>query len=351
MPRVLEDFKETRVAARRLPDWIRRDLSTGQEASRTDALLKEFGLHTICESGRCPNRNECYSQKTVTFMIMGDLCTRSCAFCSVSTGRPEALDKDEPRRVAEAVRTLGLKHVVITSVNRDDLPDEGAGHFVEVIRELKKKSSGLIVEILTPDFRRTQRQAVALIVKEGPDIFNHNTETVPRLYKRVRPQGDYDRSLQIFKEIRKHSGSLLTKSGLMLGLGETKKEVLEVLKDLRSVDCQMLTLGQYLKSSALGLPVEAYIHPDQFLYYKNEAKAMGFTWVESAPFVRSSFHAKESFAGLNILLKTNGSNTVGMRSFVDPGESPQDKFPPKGAADSSHKEPLDRFADALWRTR
>jgi len=302
LPRALEEFKEDRLNQRRLPDWLRRDLSAGQEAARTDALLKELGLHTICESGRCPNRNECYSRKTATFMIMGDLCTRSCHFCSVSTGRPEALDADEPRRVAEAVKILGLKHVVVTSVNRDDLVDEGAGHFVEVLRELRKISQGMIIEILTPDFRKTQRQAVPLILNEGPDIFNHNTETVPRLYHRVRPQGDYARSLQIFREIRKHNEVVLTKSGLMLGLGETRKEVLEVLRDLRSAGCEMLTLGQYLKSSALGLPVEAYIHPEQFLNYKNEAITMGFTWVESAPFVRSSFHAKESFEALQLSL-------------------------------------------------
>ena len=298
MPRALENFKENRQNNRRLPDWLRRDLSTGHEASRTDALLKELGLHTICESGRCPNRDECYSRKTATFMIMGDLCTRSCHFCSVSTGRPEALDADEPRRVAEAVKILDLKHVVVTSVNRDDLEDEGAGHFVEVLRELKKTAPDIIIEILTPDFRKTQRRAVQLIVNEGPDIFNHNTETVPRFYRRARPQGDYGRSLQIFREIRKHNDTMLTKSGLMLGLGETREEVLQVLRDLRNVGCQMLTLGQYLKSSALGLPVEAYIHPEQFLNYKHEAIAMGFTWVESAPFVRSSFHAKESFEAL-----------------------------------------------------
>ena len=301
MPRVLENFKEDRLSERRLPDWLRRDLSAGHEASRTDTLLKEFGLHTICESGRCPNRDECYSRKTATFMIMGDICTRSCHFCSVSTGRPEALDTDEPRRVAEAVKVLGLKHVVVTSVNRDDIEDEGTTHFVGVLRELRKSSPDIIIEILTPDFRRTQAQAVELILKEGPDIFNHNTETVPRLYRRVRPQGDYARSLQIFREIRKHRQPVLTKSGLMLGLGETREEVLEVLRDLRNVGCEMLTLGQYLKSSALGLPVERYIHPEQFLNYKNEAIKMGFTWVESAPFVRSSFHAKESFDALEEL--------------------------------------------------
>lgn len=287
------------ASERRLPDWLKRDLSPGHEAPKTDTLLKELGLHTICESGRCPNRNECYSQKTATFMIMGDICTRSCKFCSVSIGRPEVLDIDEPRRVAEATRNLGLKHVVVTSVNRDDLGDEGAAHFVNVITELKKISPEPIIEILTPDFKRTQRMAVRKIMEAGPDIFNHNVETVPRLYSAVRPQAVYGKSLQIFREIRSVSVKVLTKSGLMLGLGEKKEEVLAVLKDLRLHGCDMLTLGQYLQSSTLGLPVAEYIHPDMFKEYKEDALRLGFTWVESAPYVRSSFHAKESFEALS----------------------------------------------------
>lgn len=276
----------------------------GQEASRTDALLKEFGLHTICESGRCPNRNECYSHKTATFMILGDVCTRSCSFCSVSTGRPEAVDRDEPRRVARAARYLGLKHVVVTSVNRDDLPDEGVSHFIEVIRELRVGApADLIVEILTPDFKRTQKVAVERILAERPDIFNHNVETVPSLYRRVRPQGDYQKSLQIFREIKSLSERVLTKSGLMLGLGETQDEVLAVLEDLKSAGCEMLTLGQYLQSSGTGLPVAEYVSPETFADYKNEALSVGFAWVESGPFVRSSFHAKESFEALKMELE------------------------------------------------
>lgn len=231
-------------------------------------------------------------------MMMGDVCTRSCRFCSVATGRPEVLDEDEPRRVAEAARRLGLRHVVVTSVNRDDLEDEGAGHFVKVIHELKNISAGLIIEVLTPDFRRTQARAVERIVEAGPHIFNHNTETVPRLYKRVRPQGHYELTLRMFRELKNRSTSVLAKSGLMLGLGETGEEVLEVLEDLRRAGCDILTLGQYLQSSPLGLPVEAYIRPEVFEEYKRAALAMGFQWVESAPFVRSSFHAKESFEAL-----------------------------------------------------
>ena len=310
------------ASSRRLPDWLRKDLAPGHEALHTDALIKDLGLHTICESGRCPNRNECYSQKTATFMVMGDTCTRSCGFCSVSTGRPDALDADEPKRVAQAVRTLGLKHVVITSVNRDDLPDEGADHFVEVIRELRGVSEELIIEILTPDFKRTQREAVRVILEAGPDIFNHNVETVPSLSKRVRPQADYQKSLEIFREIwRYQSGPstrgseeplaqdsspqaarILTKSGLMLGLGESRDEVSSVLKDLREAGCDMLTLGQYLQSSTLGLTVSDYISPEIFKELKEEAFALGFQWVESGPFVRSSFHAKDSFKALQEML-------------------------------------------------
>jgi lipoyl synthase len=287
---------------RRLPDWLRKDLSAGHQAAKTDTLLKDLGLHTICESGRCPNRDECYSQKTATFMVMGDVCTRTCRFCSVAMGRPEALDIDEPKRVAHATRVLGLKHVVVTSVNRDDLPDEGAEHFVKVIEELRKVSSELVIEILTPDFKRTQAKAVETILAAGPHVWNHNIETVPSLYKKVRPQAIYQGSLAIFTEIKKQSPKTLTKSGLMLGLGESRSEVLDVLRDLAASGCEMLTLGQYLQSSAVGLPVEEYVTPQAFDDYKHEALKIGFMWVESGPFVRSSYHAKHSFEALKEVL-------------------------------------------------
>ena len=302
MSRPLNKIEATQ---RRLPDWLRKDLAPGHEAVRTDALLKEFGLHTICESGRCPNRNECYSQKTATFMVLGDTCTRSCGFCSVSTGRPEVVDKDEPQRVAEAARILGLKHVVVTSVNRDDLPDEGAQHFVDVIRELKKLDDEPVIEILTPDFKRTQKEAVRVILEAGPDIFNHNIETVPSLYPAVRRQADYGTSLGIFREIKSQNERVLTKSGLMLGLGESREELSRVLRDLRDAGCDILTLGQYLQSSTLGLPVKEYVTPQVFAELKEEAKALGFSWVESGPFVRSSFHAKDSFDALQEMLRKN----------------------------------------------
>ncbi len=287
---------------RRLPDWLRKDLTPGHQAAGTDTLLKNLGLHTICESGRCPNRDECYSQKTATFMVMGDVCTRTCRFCSVAMGRPEVLDIDEPKRVAQAARLLGLQHVVVTSVNRDDLPDEGASHFVNVIEELRKVQGVSVIEILTPDFKRTQAQAVETILKAGPHVFNHNVETVPRLYRRVRPQADYQTSLRIFGEIKRGSSKVLTKSGLMLGLGETRAEVLEVLRDLAAAGCEMLTLGQYLQSSAVGVPVEEYVTPEAFGDYKREALGIGFSWVESGPFVRSSYHAKDSFEALKEVL-------------------------------------------------
>lgn len=282
------------MSARRLPDWFRRDLAPGHEAQRTGALLKELGLHTICESGRCPNRNECYSQKTATFMILGEICTRHCGFCSVTTGRPAAPDPDEPRRVARAAKGLGLQYVVVTSVDRDDLEDEGASHFSAVIGELKKVIPGIIVEILTPDFKRTQSEAVEKILGAEPHVFGHNLETVPRLYKRVRPGADYKKSLGIFQEVRSRAGSVLTKSSLMLGLGETEEEVRHVLEDLREAGCDILTVGQYLKSDPRGIPVVAYVLPGVFEEVRCTAMRMGFGWVESAPLVRSSYHARES---------------------------------------------------------
>ncbi|MCG3176408.1 MAG: Lipoyl synthase 2 [Candidatus Omnitrophica bacterium] len=304
MPRPLE---AVRADERRLPDWLRKSLAPGTEAARTDALMKELGLHTICESGRCPNRDECYSQRTATFLIMGDICTRSCSFCSVSIGRPGALEADEGQRVASAARRLGLAHVVITSVNRDDLADEGAEHFASVVRAVRAVSEELVIEVLTPDFKRTQPEAVARIVAERPDVFNHNIETVPSLYRRVRPQAHYDKSLSIFSEVRRRSPGTLTKSGLMLGLGEREEEVLTVLSDLRRAGCEMLTLGQYLRSSSTGLEVSEYVTPAKFGEYKTRALEMGFEWVESSPFVRSSYHAKDSFEALKRALRERRS--------------------------------------------
>lgn len=313
MPRPLEKIT---VSGRRLPDWFRRDLEAGQEAPRTDALIRDLGLHTICESGRCPNRNECYSHKTATFMILGDICTRSCKFCSVSTGRPAAVDSDEPRRLALAAKKLGLRHAVVTSVDRDDLDDEGAFHFADTIRELRNASPDLIIEVLTPDFKRTQPRAVQGIAAAGADIFGHNVETVPRLYRDVRPQAFYDKSLQIFREISRTSDKILSKSGLMLGLGETSQEVSRVLRDLRDAGCQMLTLGQYLRSSSTGIAVSEYVTPERFEEYKSEAFQMGFLWVESGPYVRSSYHAGESFESLSDSIEERRHQDRATESFI-----------------------------------
>lgn len=305
MSRPLPDFRQNRLAARRLPDWLRRSLAPGHEAARTDGLLKDLGLNTICESGRCPNRDECYSQRTATFMVLGDVCTRTCRFCSVSAGKPTEVDADEPRRVAEAAKRLGLKHVVVTSVNRDDLPDEGVGHFARVIEALRAVSPEIFIEILTPDFKRTQADAVRFLLAQAPpDIWNHNVETVPALYAKVRPQAVYESSLEIFREIKRLAPEMLTKSGLMLGLGEQRDEVLAALADLRRAGCEILTLGQYLRSSGSGIEVAEYVTPAVFAEIRERALEMGFSWVESGPYVRSSFHAKETFESLKAALES-----------------------------------------------
>lgn len=263
-------------------------------AGQTGADLEQLNLATICQSGRCPNRDECFSERCAAFMILGRVCTRHCAFCAVDKGLPETVDANEPERVALAAAKLGLSHVVVTSVTRDDLADEGCSQFVRVIGALKKAKDSATIEVLTPDFRRIAASASKELVNAGPDIFNHNLETVPRLYQRVRPEADYAASLEILRLVREESqDSILTKSGLMLGLGENFTEVLAVLSDLRRVGCSLLTLGQYLKPREGCIDVEEYVHPDLFRRYRDEALAMGFRYVAAGPFVRSSFHAKE----------------------------------------------------------
>jgi len=295
MPRPLPEWTPQDRQNSRFPDWLRKSLKIGQDSSGTESLLKNLRLHSICESARCPNRDECFSAKTATFLILGDVCTRRCLFCSVETGRPLAPDPDEGKKIAEAARKLGLKYVVITSVDRDDLEDEGAAHFAGVIATLKKTLQGIHVEILTPDFRKDQGAAIRTILKEDPEVFGHNLETVRRLFRSIRPQGDYDVSLELLKKVRDISDKVLTKSGLMLGLGETREDVIDALKDLKKAGCRIVTLGQYLRSSSSGLPVKEYIPPQIFLAYKKEAQQMGFARVESGPFVRSSFHAMDSY--------------------------------------------------------
>ena len=281
---------------RRLPRWLKREVPKGNANHFTAGLLEELRLETVCENAKCPNRMECYSQKTATFMILGNICTRPCGFCAVSRGRPERVADDEPERLAEAALKLGLKHVVITSVTRDDLPDAGAEHFYRCVLAVRARS-GASVEVLTPDFI-TNAAALDRVIASAPEVFNHNTETVPRLYRKVRgPKSDYRWTLSLLKRVKALNGAVKTKSGLMLGLGETQEEVFEVLADLLDAGCDFLTLGQYLMPSAASadhyLPVVRYIPPEEFAFLGRAAKAMGFKKVASGPFVRSSYHARE----------------------------------------------------------
>jgi lipoic acid synthetase len=257
----------------------------------TNAVIEDLRLETVCESAKCPNRTECWSQQTATFMILGNVCTRPCGFCSVPKGKAEALQADEPDRVAEAAMRLGLKYVVITSVTRDDLPDGGAEHFFRCVTIVRERT-GAKVEVLTPDFLGN-RAAIGRVIESRPDVFNHNTETVPRLYHRVRRNADYRRTLNLLDQVKQTAPDTPTKSGLMLGLGETHDELFETLSDLRSVGCDMLTLGQYLQPSPDHLPVERYLPPEEFDEIGRLARTLGFSMVASGPFVRSSYHAGE----------------------------------------------------------
>jgi lipoic acid synthetase len=276
---------------RRLPSWLKRKLPSGNGNFFTQDLLRELRLETVCENARCPNRPECYSRRTATFMILGNVCTRPCGFCAVSRGTPEELEDDEPERVAEAARRLGLRHVVITSVTRDDLPDGGADHFrrcVLAVREL----TGAAVEVLTPDFLG-DLHAVETVLDARPEVYNHNMETVPRLYRRVRGRAEYRRSLDLLQHVKMRSPGTVTKSGLMLGLGETHEELFDVVADLRSVGCDVLTLGQYLAPTLKHVPVARYVPPEEFDALAVRARMLGFKQVVAGPFVRSSYHADE----------------------------------------------------------
>lgn len=274
----------------RRPEWLKVRVPGGDEYARIKHLIGDRRLHTVCEEARCPNMGECWNAGTATFMILGDVCTRSCGFCAVKTGRPEGLDLEEPHRVAEAIRIMGVRHAVITSVNRDELPDGGAAIFAETIRQARVVNPDVTVEVLIPDFRGVA-WALALVIDAAPDILNHNTETVPRLYPRVRPQAKYDRSLEVIR--RAKAAGMTTKSGLMLGLGERTEEVERVMEDLRAAGCDILTLGQYLQPTREHLAVERFVHPDEFRALKEYGRALGFRHVESGPLVRSSYHAHE----------------------------------------------------------
>ncbi len=281
---------------RRLPRWLKRKVPLGNAQHFTAQLVQEMGLQTVCEHARCPNRMECYAAKTATFMILGEVCTRNCGFCAVKHGQPEPVDPDEPQRVAQAAQQLGLQHVVITSVTRDDLPDGGAAHFAQCVQAVRQRCDAS-VEVLTPDFRLLP-EAIAQIVQAAPEVFNHNTETVPRLVRRVRDhQADYGRSLQLLLQVKQGNPAIRTKSGLMLGLGETDEEVLDVLVDLRDHEVDFLTLGQYLQPDVRRyLPVERYRTPAEFERLGQAARQLGFPQVASGPFVRSSYHAHEMVA-------------------------------------------------------
>lgn len=279
----------------RLPTWLKRQIPPGFALHATAGLIDELGLETVCESAKCPNRSECWSSKTATFMVMGETCTRPCGFCSVPRGRPQPLAADEPDRVAEAAARLGLRHVVITSVTRDDLPDGGADHFYHCVLAVRHRT-GASVEVLTPDFVQC-RSALRRVVEARPEVFNHNAETVPRLYRRVRgPKSDYRWTLKLLQTVKQMDASIKTKSGLMLGLGETRQEVLDTLADLRDVECDFLTLGQYLQPTLDHLPVQRYVPPEEFDELGRQARRLGFASVASGPFVRSSYHARDMIA-------------------------------------------------------
>ncbi len=280
----------------RLPPWIRAQAHASPRVVRLKALLREAGLHTVCEEAACPNLGECFHHGTATFMILGDLCTRRCPFCDVGHGKPLAPDPQEPEQLAQAVAAMGLKYVVITSVDRDDLRDGGAAHFAACIRAVRSRSPGIRIEILTPDFRGRLETALDLLVAEPPDVMNHNLETVPRLYKACRPGADYGHSLRLLAAFKRRLPWVPTKSGIMLGLGETDAEVIEVMRDLRAHDVDMLTIGQYLQPSPHHLPVERFVTPAQFAQFERLGLEMGFKNVASGPLVRSSYHADRQAA-------------------------------------------------------
>ena len=276
----------------RKPEWLKVKAPGGDNYLRLKQLMRELQLHTVCEEAHCPNIGECWQHGTATFMILGDVCTRNCAYCAVSHGRPPAYDIEEPARVAEAIAQLALRHAVITSVDRDDRPDFGAYIFAETIRQVRQRLPGCSVEVLVPDFQGNEA-SIRQVVEARPDIYNHNTETVPRLYKKARPGGRYERLLEIFRIVRRLDPALPTKTGIILGLGETNEEVLEVMRDLRAVDVDILTLGQYLRPSDGHIALDRYVTPEEFRWFREQGMAMGFKHVESGPLVRSSYHAWE----------------------------------------------------------
>jgi len=288
---------ETTTRPPRKPPWIRARSPSHPAVSRLKEALRDNRLHTVCEEASCPNLGECFAGGTATFMIMGDICTRRCPFCDVAHGRPDPLDSDEPENLGRTIRDMGLNYVVITSVDRDDLRDGGAEHFTHCIAAIRKYSPDIKVEVLVPDFRGRMDRALDILIKSPPDVFNHNLETVPGLYKKVRPGSDYAWSLNLLKRFKALHPDVPTKSGLMLGVGETIEEVEQVMRDLREHDCNMLTLGQYLQPSVHHLPLDRYVHPDEFDRLGELGYELGFTHVASGPMVRSSYHADQQARG------------------------------------------------------
>ncbi len=284
----------------RKPEWIRARIPSSDNFKETKKILNSLNIVTVCEEASCPNIGECWSKKHATFMVMGDTCTRSCAFCNVKTGIPEELDPFEPYRVSKAVKEMELNHVVITSVDRDDLPDGGADHFAKTILAIRRCSSNTTIEILTPDFLR-KKGALGIVLEAKPDVFNHNLETVPRLYLDIRPGARYFNSLRLLNDAKKSLPKLFTKSGIMLGLGEERNEIMQVMDDLRSADVDFLTLGQYLQPTRKHAPIKKFITPDEFNKYKKIAESKGFLMVSSSPLTRSSHHAEEDFKRLRFL--------------------------------------------------
>jgi len=287
---------------KRKPAWLKVRLPAGEGFNRVKNLMRTHGLNTVCEEARCPNIGECWGRGTATFLLMGDTCTRSCGFCHIKTGRPAKLDEDEPRRVAESVLALNLNHCVLTSVNRDELPNGGAHIFANTIREIRKRLPHCTIEVLIPDFKG-DRAALKEVMDAQPEILNHNTETVPRLYRTVRPQANYRQTLDVLSGAKELDAEAVTKTGLMLGLGETREEVLAVMHDLREHAVDILTIGQYLRPSPLHLPVYRYVHPAEFQEFHEIGLELGFRWVESGPLVRSSYHAEGQAQALAVRVR------------------------------------------------
>ena len=296
-PRHPEKVKNPVNPIKKKPEWIRSKLSNSKEFFLTKTIVNKNNLVTVCQEANCPNITECWSKKHATFMIMGDTCTRACAFCDVKTGKPSKLDEFEPVKIAQAVKKLDLKHVVITSVDRDDLKDGGSNHFFEVISQTRKTNPNTTIEVLTPDFLR-KGDAYKKVLEANPDVFNHNIETVPSLYLKVRPGSRYFASLELLKNAKMINKKVFTKSGMMVGLGETRDEILQVMDDLKSADVDFLTIGQYLQPSVKHFPLDRYYRPEEFKELENIAKSKGFLLVSSSPLTRSSYHADEDFAKL-----------------------------------------------------